>query len=651
MFEFHLSKGLKNKKVRLKKYQNIEPQEVFLDNLAKKEESKLGISERKFEVLLSHRMMRIFRFFSILIIIGLFSKTFQYQIFEQKQLSAKAKENKFINKSLETARGVIYDSKGEQLVFNKSSFNLVLDKNKLPELIRERQNIFKTISKIINLEVGEIEKQINNSKDPIVLIKENLDNQSLIILNTKIDSLPGFEIQRSTLREYKDGNFFSHIIGYTSRIKSEELKENGEFYSPFDYVGREGLEKSYEKFLRRNPGKLQIEKDVFGNIKSKEVILLPESGGNLVLWIDSALQKKIIEELLKTLENIGGKKAAAVAINPKNGGVLALVSIPAYDNNLFAKTIDKEKLKALLEDPLNPLYNRAIAGQYAVGSTIKPLIASAALQENLINPGKEINCKGEITIPHRYNPNIVYEFKDWTVHGITNIRKAIAESCNVYFYTIGGGYKDQKGLGPSRIKKYLELFGWGSKTSIDLPGENSGFIPWPDWKKQTKKENWWDGDTYNLSIGQGDIKITPIEVATAFQAIANGGTIYQPQLVQKIIDNDKKEIEKFSPVILNKNFIDPNNLQIVREGMRLAVTGEGAPHASSVLLNSLPVSSAAKTGTAQTSTKNHYHNWITVFAPYENPEIVLTIILENVPTQAATLLPAKNILEWYFSNK
>lgn len=651
MFELILPKNLKNKKARRQEYQNIEPQEVFLDNLAKKEEDKLGISQRKLEVLLSHKMLRLFQIFSFLIISGLFIKTFQLQVLNYNEYLAKAKENKFVSKSLEASRGVIYDSKGEQLVFNLPSFDLVADKRKLPQKKDERESLLKTVAQIIKEDYKSLEKKISDSKEYLLIVKENLDQQALIILNTKTEELPGFEIQKNSVRDYKDGQDFSHIIGYMGRVNLEELKSGKGFYSSFDYIGRDGLEKQYEDVLKKNPGELQIEKDVLGNVISKEVVALPDSGNSLVLSVNYAFQKKIIEEIKKTLENIGGKRAAVVALNPKTGAVLALASFPSYDNNVFAKGIDYSEIKTVLEDTSHPLYNRVIAGQYAVGSTIKPLTASAALQENLIDPNKDINCLGKIVIPNQYNPQIVYTYNDWREHGIVDMRKAIAESCNVYFYTIGGGYKSQKGLGPSLIKKYLDLFGWEKKSGIDLPGEIAGFIPSPAWKKEQKKEPWVDGDTYNISIGQGDLKITPIEVATAFMAIANKGEIYKPQITQKIIDSDKKTVKEFLPELIASNFIKKDNLEVVREGMRNAVTGENAPHASSVLLNSLPVEAAAKTGTAQTSTPNHYNNWITVFAPYDDPEIVLTIMLENVPTQAATLLPAREILQWYFTNK
>ena len=193
------------------------------------------------------------------------------------------------------------------------------------------------------------------------------------------------------------------------------------------------------------------------------------------------------------------------------------------------------------------------------------------------------------------------------------------------------------------------MFGWEDKTNIDLPNENKGFIPSAEWKKETKNEGWWDGDSYNLSIGQGDLKVTPIEDTMAYVALVNGGTRYKPQLVKKVIDENKKDVKVFEPETVGKIEISPENLQIAKEGMRLAVTGEGISHASSIILNSLSVKAAAKTGTAETSILKHYHNWITVFAPYDNPKIVLTILLENAPTQAATLVPARNILEWYFS--
>ena len=631
MFEFLSSIKFRNRKISRKYQKDIEPQEIFLDRLAQKKEVELGIPERRLEVLISKKILKGILFSIIVFLFVLFAKTFQFQVLENEKYSVLANENKFIFHSIKAERGVIYDSQGEQIVFNQPSFDLILDKDKLPEDELERIRILKKVSEIIDQDYYEFENK--------TLIVKNLDHQTLILLETRIAQLPGFKIERSSIRYYKEGSSFAHLIGYTGKERDKE------------YVGRDGLEKSYEEILKKNPGKTKIERDVYGNLVSKEIVSLPESGKSLVLWLDSGLEKKIEQALNNIFENTGAEKAVGVALNPKTGGVMALVSLPTYDNNLFSKGSDQQALRDLLIDPQQPLFNRAVSGLYPIGSVIKPLIASAVLEEEIISPLKKINdYQGKIIIPNKYDPEATTEKLDWRIHGWTDMRKAIAESCNVYFYTVGGGYGDQEGLGPSRIKKYLELFGWNKETGIDLPAETKGLVPFPDWKKEVKKENWWDGDTYNLSIGQGDIKVTPLQVAAAFVAIANGGTLYKPKVVKEIVDSEKNLIEKIRSEILRENFINPENLEIVRQGMRMAVTGEKSPYASATLLNSLPVPVAAKTGTAETFRSDYYHNWVAVFAPYDDPQIVLIIMIENVKgLQSAALPVAKEVLQWYFT--
>lgn len=630
--------------------ENIEPQEVLLDSLAQKKEEEFGVSGKKFEVPLSRRILEGFFILSLILILFLFAKTFQLQIIEGKDLLALSEENKFIISQIQAERGVIYDRNFHQLIFNRPAFDLILNKLNLPEVESERTKVLKTVSQILNNDFVDLKSKIENSEGSLVLISENIPHETLIILETKIRELPGFEIRRDWVREYKDGADFSHLIGYLGKITASELKDLPD-YSIFDWIGKDGLEKSYEEILKKDSGKIRIERDALGREISREIIKLPQSGKSLVLWLDSDLQKKIKEVLEQEIKIVGSKNGVAVALDPKSGGVLALVSLPDFGNNLFNKGVDQKNIQNLLNDPSEPLFNRVISGKYLTGSTIKPLIASAALEERIINPQKDINCQGAITIPNPWEPSLPTIKKDWTIHGWTDMRKAIAESCNVYFYTIGGGYEDQRGLGPTRIKEYLEIYGWGEKTGIDLPGETAGFIPDKEWKKETWGQGWWDGDTYNLSIGQGFLQITPLEVVTAFSAIANGGKLLQPQVVKNIVDSEKNIIQNFEPKIIRENFINPENLQIVREGMRQAVTGINSPLASAFDLNSLPVSAAAKTGTAELG-KDYYHNWITVFAPYEDPEIVLTIVIENVKgVQTAALPVAKEVLQWYFSNK
>ena len=342
-----------------------------------------------------------------------------------------------------------------------------------------------------------------------------------------------------------------------------------------------------------------------------------------------------------------------MALDPKTGGILGLVSLPSFNSNLLSRGISLEELKSLQEDPLKPFLNRVISGGYVTGSTIKPLTALAALEEKIIDPDLKLYAPLELCLFNRYTGQSEC-FYDWQFHGWTDMRRAIAESVNPYFYIIGGGYvrpgsadsrlpSNFKGLGEANIRKWLSSFSWGKKTGIDLPGEIEGRIPDPEWKnsyfKNAADKTWTIGDTYHLSIGQGSLAITPLQVALSFSVIANGGTIYQPQVVQKIQGG-----QDFEPKVIANNFLNPENLEVVREGMRQAVT-EG----SSRSLLSLPVKAAAKTGTAQITNKDYLHHWVTVFAPYEDPEIVLTVMIEDVKgLQSATLPVAREILNWYF---
>jgi len=618
----------------------IEPEEVLLDRLAKKKEEEMGIFEKKFEVPIFKTALFRFFLFLILLLLFLYLRTFQLQIIQAKDFQIKSEKNKFLISKIRAERGVIYDQNFKQLVFNKPTFDLILKKNELPKDEKEKEKILKEVASILKIDIEKLREKMN-SQDEKIKIAENLDHQTLIVLETKIDELSGFEIEKRIQREYLDSETISHLIGYLGKTNLE---------------GKEGIEKSYDQVLRESPGKILIERDAKGRILSQKIVELPKPGKSLVLWLDFDLQKKIKEEMEKKIKEVGAKGGAAVAIDPKTGGVLALVSLPSFDNNLFSKGISQKDWERLQKDPRNPLLNRATSGQYLFGSTVKPFIALAALQEKIISPNKKIDCQGKIEIPHRYNPEIIYQFGDWTVHGPTDIRKAIAESCNVFFYTIGGGYKDQEGLGPSKIKKYLETFGFGKSVDSDfpIPSFATGLIGDPEWKKEKFGEGWWDGDTYNMSIGQGYILTTPLQVAKAYAAIANGGKLLKPKFVKEIVDEEKNVIETIQPEVEREIQTDPKNFQIVKEGMRWAVTGQNSPHASAVALNDLPVAVAAKTGTAQVSRKDCkdcYTIWISVLAPYEDPKIVLTIVLEDVKGRLSQVVVpvAKEVLNWYFS--
>ena len=624
---FFFSRKLENKRIK-RPGNEIEPEEIFWDAFTEKKGGK--IFEKKLEVPLKSHTIKGLWFVFFLLSLCVLAKTFQFQFLDYEKFSVLADNNKFIINDLQTERGVIYDRNLKQLVANKPSFSLILKKSNLPEDSGTREKIFEKIAWILGLDKDEIEQKINAQTTNEFVMIQDIDYKKLILFETNIEDLPGFSIKNIEIREYKDGPSLAHIIGY-HRKSGENI----------------GLEDFYNDFLNSKSGEIKYETDVYGNIISEEIISLPKSGDSLVLWLDNGLQKKLYETLAQEIKKAGVKRASAIAIDPKTGGVLALVSFPTFDNNLFSQGIEQKEWERLLQDENMPFLNRVIGGRYPMGSTIKPLIAVAALQENIISEKTTVNCKGEIIIENPWFPDKPFTFKDWSTHGITNVKKAIAESCNVFFYTIGGGYKNFKGLGIENIKKYLEIFGWNEKLGIDLPGEVKGFIPDKEWKRSrfSSPENiWMPGDTYHLSIGQGFINVTPLEIVSSFVAIVNGGKLFKPQIVHQIIDKDRNVIREFEPEIIRENFIDEKNLEIVREGMKGTVE-----YGSATILNNLPVTAGAKTGTAEIGKKDYYHSWMTVFAPYEDPEIVLTLIVEDAFGMHVAVAPtARDVLNWYF---
>jgi len=636
-----ITNKLKKYRIDIQKKEDIEAEEIFLD-------AKVLDSEEKKDKLEKPIESRNFFFLFFLIIIGLillWVKIGYLQIIKGEYYSQLAQKNSSKTDWQPAPRGIIYDHKNRPLVYNFSQFNLVIDLLDFKNNSLDQQNeIINRLSEIINQSPEKILEKIKTQEDkPIITISKNLSQDKILLLENFIDIWPGVKLQQIIKRKYIDGVDFSHILGYVGLIGPSELKDYPEYYLN-EYVGRSGLEQSYEKILHGKPGQEIWQVNALGRRLKKINTQKPIPGLSLVLWIDSTLQKKLTETLERILKKIHKTKAAAIALDPRNGAILALVSLPNFDNNLLTQGLSQEEYQKLSTHPSQPFLNRAISGLYPPGSTIKPLLGAAGLQEEIINPYSTIDCQGELRIPNQYNPKIVYRFLDWKKHGPTNLIKAIAESCDVYFYRLAGGYGQQNGLGVKKIKKYLKLFGLGEKTGIDLPNEKNGLIPDPEWKKQTKKEKWYIGDTYHLGIGQGDLLVTPLQIAVATSVIANEGTLYQPQLVKKIINSQKETIEEKKPKIIRKNFVKKEYLKIIKKGMRETVLSGSARS-----LRSLSIPVAGKTGTAQFGPKKETHAWFTCFAPYPNPEIVLTILIEEGGEGSFTAVPvAKEVLEWYF---
>jgi len=477
------------------------------------------------------------------------------------------------------------------------------------------------------------------SKDGELLV-ENIEDK-----NAKINSK---EKEKRYYRNYLNNLYFSFILGYEREATEEELKTDPQYYEPGDWVGKDGVEKTYEKYLRGKKGILEKIVNAKGEVVSQKITRNPQIGDTLILNIDAKLQKKIYDAIQK---KVPGKDAIAIALDPRNGAVLAMVSIPSNDNNVFSrKNLSAEYLQYLENQKRIYNINKAISARYPSGSIIKPLIAAAALEENVITPSTTIFDPGYIEIPNPYNPSKPTIKKDWKAHGTVDLKKAIAESCNTYFFTVGGGYKDIQGLGISRIKKYLDLFFIEDLLGIDLPGEAVGFVPTREWfEKEMQKSyqrNWSIADVYDVSIGQGFFMASPLHMAVALSSIANGGKIYQPQVVDKIKSPDGKVIKDIEPKVLSQGFISQKNIEEVKEGMRACVT---SPSGSCRQLASLPVSSAGKTGTAESDKGDLTHSWFVAFAPYENPKIFILVLVPYGGEGSSVAEPiAKEVLEWYF---
>jgi penicillin-binding protein 2 len=487
---------------------------------------------------------------------------------------------------IKAPRGKILDKFGVPLVANVPSTDVVIIPSDLPEKYEERIKLARSLAEILQMAEGDIEVAIESqnrkSLDP-VLLKENISQDEALILVERAKNLPGIAVENTAIRKYENSVMFSPIIGYDGKITREEMAKN-QGYSMTDYIGKVGLEKYYERELKGKNGAKQVEVDSLGNIKKNLGNLNPQAGNDLVLNIDEGLQKKLYDSMAGILEQTGTKTAAAVAIDPRSGGILAMASLPSYDNNLFAEGISSEDYRKIVSDENLPLFNRVVAGEYPPGSTLKPAVAAAALSEGTISEDTKVaDSSGAINIG-------AWRFGDWKTHGTVDVRKAIAESCDVFFYSVGGGYGNIQGLGMERMKKYENLFGLGSVTGIDLPGEAAGLIPDENWKQQKIKERWYIGDSYHASIGQGFITTTPLQLANYIAAIANDGTLYEPHVVNRIEKNDGS-LEIISPKIIRQNFISESVLKIVREGMRQTVTGGTAQ-----TLKNLPVPAAGKLG-------------------------------------------------------
>ena len=520
-----------------------------------------------------------------------------------------------------------------------------------------------------------------------VIIKQDISYDQMRQVEEDHLKLPGVSVVDETVRQYPDGPIFAHLLGYVGPITPDQYaaalppEGSGDLptYDGDDTIGQTGIEASMEDILRGKKGAATVEVNSNQRIVNELNHQDPLPGKNIVLTIDSHLQYSVTQALQAGLNAANSTVGAAIVMKVNTGEILAMVSLPSYDNNLFANGISQADMDRLNNDPSNPLFDNTISGLFAPGSTFKMITAAAALQEKVVSPSDLLFCPSHIDVPTTWDENQRNIYRDWKVdgHGSINIVQALEESSDTFFYQAAGPRQQDElgkftrfyvpgsntpqyfnGLGITRLHAYMQDFGLGAPTGVDLPGESRGVAPDPAYKLQVDPQTgfWSLGDTLQSAIGQGFDLLTPLQLVNVTAAVANGGTLYKPQLVEQVLDSDGGTvIQDFKPQVLSLVPVSADNLALIRQGMRLAVHG---PHGTATRTDLKDVAIAGKTGTAEFGEPLPGLNvraanaWFVAFAPADTPEIALVVLIKG---EAATLegstfaVPvAREILKDYF---
>ena len=590
--------------------------------------------------------------FVVLLFLLLLARFVYVQILEHDRYFALAESNRISIVPTPPNRGIILDRNGRILAHNYSAYTLELTPSKIADLKATIDELAKLVE-ITPANRKHFAKIMAESRNFQTLpLRTRLTDEEVARIAANRYRLPGVEVKARLFRQYPQGPSASHLIGYIGRINDADLQalqDDGRYdnYRGTDHIGKVGIEQSYETQLHGTTGAEQVETDAGGHAVRMLAHTNPISGDNLVLYLDSKLQA-IAEQAF------GSYRGALVALDPKTGGVLAFVSHPEFDPNLFVDGIDTANWNALNDSPDRPLLNRALRGAYPEGSTIKPFMALAGLHYGLRTPEDTIVDPGYFSLPgssHRY--------RDWkpSGHGIVNMHNAIVQSCDTYFYRLAND------MGIDRMYSYLSQFGFGRKTGIDMDGELSGVLPSRAWKAKHSRQPWYPGETVIAGIGQGYNLATPLQLAVATAALANGGTTLRPQIVQAIIDSRTGQRKNIAPQVVSHVDIPPAQLQTIVNAM-IAVTQPGGTAVSAAA--GAPYLIAAKTGTAQVvgirqnekynasrmQATHRDHAVFIAFAPADTPKIAIAVLVENGGHGGTAAGPiARAVMDYYLLGK
>jgi penicillin-binding protein 2 len=542
-------------------------------------------------------------------------------------------------------RGMLFDRKGRILAHNRPSFEVYL----VPEDLKANPEVLIKVSEMLNMTPDEIEEKIKAQKKRApfkpVKIKSDIDWNELALLESNRVHLPGLIVDVRPRRAYDYGELASHLIGYLGEVDENEMKQSRETpYRMGALIGKYGIEYEWENDLRGMDGGQQIEVDALGKEIRPLGTVEPYPGSNLSLTIDLDVQKTA-EEAFR------GKNGALIAMDPKTGRILAMVSKPSFDLDIFARNIQPEEWKSLVENPYHPLQNKGIQGQYPAGSVFKIITAIAGLESGMITPNTQFACTGAFSYGNR-------DFRCWKEggHGMLSLHRAVVESCDIYFYQAG------LKVGVDLIARYANEFGLGRATGISLPHEKPGIVPSSSWKKKRFGVPWYSGETLSFSVGQGYLNTTPLQLLELISGIANGGKRYLPQVVEKVEDIYGNTLKEYPPVELGNANVSEKTLQIVKEALRGAVND---PHGTGSTCALKDVQVAGKTGTAQVvrmpenfkkgdmdrmPLKLRDHAWFVAYAPFEDPKISIAVLVEHGGFGASAAAPiAKTVIEKYLN--
>jgi penicillin-binding protein 2 len=567
------------------------------------------------------------------------------QVFKGSDFYRLSENNRIRLRETPADRGMLLDHRRRILAQNRPSFEVFL----IPEDLKASPEVMMKVGDLLNLPSEEMKIKLQNLKSrpcfKPVKIKSDINWNELALLETNRIHLPGLLVDVRPRRSYHYGQLASHLIGYLGEVDENEIKQSKEVsYRMGSLVGKYGVEYRWETDLRGVDGGRQIEVDAQGREVKSLRSVEPFPGNNLILTIDLDLQQ-VVEEAFQE------KSGALIAMNPKTGRIMAMVSKPSFDPDLFARNISQEEWEALVSNPHHPLQNKGIQGQYPPGSVFKIITAIAGLESKIITPNTQMTCTGVYPYGNR-------DFRCWKEggHGTLSLHRAIVESCDIYFYQLG------LKLGVDRIAHYAQEFGLGKPTGIFLPHEKTGIVPSSSWKKKRLGAPWYSGETLSLSVGQGYLNTTPLQLAMLISAVANGGKLYLPQVVEKVENIYGKTLKEYPPLETGRATVSENTLHIIRDALMGAVN---EPHGTGWACALKQAKVAGKTGTAQVvkmpenfkkgdmermPLKFRDHAWFVAYAPFEDPQISVAALVEHGGFGAAAALPiAKKVIEKYLS--